>query len=64
MNFYDFAKIFSNLFTGYNFKGKEYTCYSLEGKWDKSIPSGVCKIKGSTDAERAKFVKDNYQFVL
>lgn len=48
MNFFDFSKIFSNLFTGYNLEGKDYTCHSLEGKWDKSMPSGLCKAKGAS----------------
>ena len=64
MNFNDFAKIFSNLFVGYNLKGKDYTQYSMEGKWDKATPSGLCKAKGASETERTKFVKDNYQFIL
>ena len=64
MNFLDFSKIFSNLFTGYNLEGKDYTCHSLEGKWDKSMPSGLCKAKGASQGEKVKFVKDNYQFIL
>lgn len=50
MNFYDFAKIFSNLFTGYSLQGKDFTCYTFQGKWDKATPSGLCKMKGATDA--------------
>ena len=64
MNFYDFVRVFNNLFTGYSLEGKNYNCYTLEGKWDKSMPSGLCKAKGSSDDERKKFVKDNYQFIL
>lgn len=64
INIKDFARIYSNLFVGYNLKGKDYTLYSLEGKWDKAFPSGLCKAKGASDAERTKFVKDNYQFIL
>lgn len=43
---------------------KDYTCYVLQGKWDKSMPSGLCKAKGASQAEKTKFVKDNYQFIL
>lgn len=49
MNFADFSKIFSNLFTGYNLFGKNYICQSFEGKWNKATPSGICKAKDSSD---------------
>lgn len=29
MNFYDFSKIFSNLFTGYSLENKDYACNYL-----------------------------------
>lgn len=28
------------------------------------MPSGLCKAKGASEAEKVKFVKDNYQFIL
>lgn len=62
MNFNDFARIYSNLFTGYNFNVDNI--YSINGTWNKSMPSGPCKIKGATEEEKSKFVKDNYQYIL
>lgn len=52
MNFYDFAKIFTNLFTGYNIKDRQYKCYQFKGKWNKATPSGICKAKGASEAEK------------
>lgn len=28
------------------------------------MPSGICKAKGASDADRQKFSNDNYQYIM
>jgi calpain len=64
MNFEDFAKVYSNLFTGYSFDHKEYTCNYIREEWNKNYPSGICKAKGASEADRIGFVNKNHQYVM
>ena len=43
---------------------KEYICQYIQEQWNPKIPSGICKTKGSSDADREKFVKNNHQYVM
>ena len=63
MNFTDFSKIFSNLFTGFQLN-KRYICNVIKEKWDAKTPSGICKAKGATEKQSIKFVKDNHQYIM
>ena len=59
----DFAKIFSNLFTGFELN-KKYNCSVIKEKWDDKTPSGICKAKGASEKDAVKFCKDNHQYVM
>ena len=48
MNFEDFSKVYTNLFTGFVFKEREYVCNYINEKWDSKTPSGICKAKGAS----------------
>lgn len=64
MNFEDFAKVYTNLFTGFVFKEREYVCNIINEKWNSKTPSGICKAKGASEVDAMNFVKNNHQYIL
>jgi len=44
MKFEDFNKIFTNLFTGYQFQRK-YQCQFIRETWDQACPGGLGGLK-------------------
>ncbi len=66
MTFSDFNKIYTNLFTGLTLENfnSNYEGQKISLKWDKNVPSGICKLKDPSEGELIDFVKNNHQFIL
>ena len=66
MKFEDFNSLYTNLFTGFTIDAflQKYEGRVVDQRWDDEMPGGICKMKGSSQKDQIKFVKDNAQYIL